>query len=41
LWNLSATHFVVWIGKYCDWAKFCCSLWRKEAMVVLMSYMVL
>jgi hypothetical protein len=39
LWNLSSKRFVVWIGKYWDWTKFCCSLWRKEAMTALMSYM--
>jgi hypothetical protein len=28
-WNPITTCFVVWIGKYCDRAKFCCSLRRK------------
>jgi hypothetical protein len=28
-WNPITTCFVVWIGKYCDWAKFCCSFAEK------------
>jgi hypothetical protein len=27
--------FVVWIGKYCDWAKFCCSLQRNTDLSYL------